>query len=94
MDIFGIPILSIAVWLAVGGVCGWLETLRVKERVLPDAAYWLTGAAGACLAGLFFLRWGELVPGSPLLAPLVSGIVGASIAITALSLASKLRRST
>jgi|GEM_PF-5054141 len=94
MDMFGVPILSIAIWLAVGGVCGWLETLRVGETGLPDAVYWLAGAAGACLAGMFFLRWGELVPGSPVLAPLVSGVVGASIAITALSLALKLRRFT
>ncbi len=93
MEMLGVPILSIAIWLAVGAVCGWLETLRVGEEVvLPNPAYWLVGAAGACTAGMFFLRWGELVPGSPVLAPLVSGVVGASIALTTLSLVLKLRR--
>ena len=92
MVVLGVPVLSIAVWLVVGGVCGWLETLRVGDSGLPDYANWLAGAAGASLAGMFFLKWGELVPNSPILAPLVSGVVGASIAMTILGLVLKLRR--
>ncbi len=91
MEILGVPLLSIAIWLAVGAVCGWLEKSRVGAARLPDAGYWLGGAIGACLAGMFFLRWGELVPGNPVLAPLVSGVVGAAISLTILSLALKLR---
>ncbi len=92
MTMLSVPVLSIVVWLVVGAVCGWLETLRVGDGGLPSRAYWVIGAAGACLGGMFFLRWGELVPNSPILAPLVSGVVGASIIMTILSFALRLRR--
>ena len=91
MTMLGVPVLSIAIWLAVGAVCGWLETLRVGDSGLPGRANWLVGAAGACSAGMFFLKWGELVPNSPVLAPLVSGVVGASISLTILGLVLKLK---
>ena len=93
MTMLSVPVLSIAIWLVVGAVCGWLEALRVGDAGLPSRAYWLIGAAGACLGGMFFLRWGELVPNSPILAPLVSGVVGASIIMTILGGVLKLRRS-
>jgi len=92
MTMLSVPVLSIVVWLIVGVVCGWLESLRVGEAGLPGRAYWLIGVAGAFLGGMFFLRWGELVPNSPILAPLVSGVVGASIIMTILSFALGLRR--
>ena len=92
MVVLGVPVLSIAVWLVVGAVCGWLETLRVGDSGLPDYADRLAGVIGACLAGMFFLKWGELVPNSTILAPLVSGVIGASIIMTALGLVLKLRR--
>ena len=92
MAMFGVPVLSIVVWLAVGAVCGWLEALRVGDAGLPSRAYGLIGAAGACFGGMFFLRWGELVPNSPVLAPLASGVVGASIIMTILSFALRVRR--
>jgi uncharacterized membrane protein YeaQ/YmgE (transglycosylase-associated protein family) len=92
MTMLGVPLLSIVIWLAVGAVCGWLETQRVGDLGLPAPINCFTGAAGACLGGMFFLRWGELVPNSPVLAPFVSGVVGAAIAMTALSLGLRLRR--
>lgn len=92
MDVLGVPILSIAIWLAVGAVCGWLETLRLGALGLPAPVNWLVGAVGACSAGMFFLKWGELVPNNVVLAPFVSGVVGASISLTILGLALKASR--
>ncbi len=91
MTMLGVPLLSVAIWLAVGAVCGWLETQRIGSAGLSHQVNWFAGALGACLGGMFFLRWGELVPNNPVLAPLVSGIVGASIALTVVSLGLKLR---
>lgn len=80
--IMSVPLISIAVWLAVGSACGWLESERVPTSQQMRAANMVIGVAGAVAAGLFFLSWGELVPRSPLLGPLASGLVGAGISLS------------
>lgn len=77
-----IPLIHLLVWLVVGTACGWLESERLKT---PMPQRWINsviGVAGSVAAGLFFLKWGELVPGNPVLAPFASALVGAGISLS------------
>lgn len=88
-----IPIISILTWIVVGSTCGWIETQRLAGKgfgLWPNIA---TGVLGSFLGGYFFLVWGELVPAnsvifSYILAPFVSGLVGAGGSLSFLGLAS------
>lgn len=88
--IMSVPLISIAVWLLVGSACGWLESERVPTGAQMRVANMVIGVVGAVAAGMFFLSWGELVPRSPLLGPLASGLVGAGISLSVSGTAARL----
>lgn len=74
-----VGIYSIAVWVVVGALCGWLESRRNeagKDRLMLNM---LTGVIGAAAGGLVFKWVGELGP--PWQAPFYSAFIGAAIAI-------------
>lgn len=88
-----IPIASILTWIVVGSTCGWLETRRLAGKGFGLWPNVTVGLLGSFLAGYFFLVWGELVPAnsvafSYILAPFVSGLVGAGVSLSLLGVLS------
>lgn len=80
--VLDVPLTSITVWLGVAAMCGYFESVRTGSGRQGLAVQIAIAAAGAFAAGLFFWRWGELVPvaspGSPVTAPFASGMIGAA----------------
>jgi uncharacterized membrane protein YeaQ/YmgE (transglycosylase-associated protein family) len=79
-----VSIYSVAVWVGVGLLCGWLETLREgagNDRLIANI---VVCVAGAATAGVVF-KWinGELGP--PSQAPFYSAFIGAAIAAVLIS---------
>ena len=92
-----IPVASIITWIVVGSTCGWLETQRLAGKGFGLWPNCIIGLLGSFLVGYFFLKWGELVPAnsvmfSYILAPFVSGLVGAGISLSLLGLVSRIVR--
>jgi uncharacterized membrane protein YeaQ/YmgE (transglycosylase-associated protein family) len=88
-----IPILSIITWVVIGSACGWLETQRLAGKGFGLWPNIVIGLLGSFLVGYFFFVWGELVPAnsvvfSYILAPFVSGLVGAGVSLSLLGLVS------
>ncbi len=76
-----VTIYAVAVWFVVGGLCGWLETLRTHHHLFANI---LVCTAGAAAAGIIFKAvGGEL--GLPWQAPIYSAFIGAAIAIVLIS---------
>ena len=74
---------AIAIWLAAGAFCGWLEARRVDAHGAWLGLNILIAVLGAIAAGIFFKWIGELGP--PWQGPIYSGFIGAAIALVVVS---------
>lgn len=68
-------------WLAaiiIGGIAGWLAE-KITASNMGVIANIIIGMVGAVIASWLFAKLGIAVPGSPWVAYLISGFVGASL---------------
>jgi uncharacterized membrane protein YeaQ/YmgE (transglycosylase-associated protein family) len=75
-----VDLYSVAVWVGVGILCGWLESLRDADGKNRLIANMLICVAGAAIAGVVFKRINAEL-GPPSQAPFYSAFIGAAIAI-------------
>src|SRR6516164_10597630 len=72
----GIMIVSLIVWLLIGGIAGWLASLIVKGHGLGLAGDIVVGIVGAVIAGWLLPMIGFVFVGG-VLAAIINAVIGA-----------------
>ena len=71
-------IMSIIIWLVIGGVAGWLASLLVKGHGLGLLGNIVVGIVGAVIAGWLLPRIGFVIVGG-IAAQILDAVIGAVI---------------
>jgi uncharacterized membrane protein YeaQ/YmgE (transglycosylase-associated protein family) len=79
-------IINWLIYLGVGGVSGWLESILIKGAGLGVIGNILLGTVGSCVSGYFF---GDAL-GSSLLGHAIMAALGATVILIALGFLKKL----
>jgi uncharacterized membrane protein YeaQ/YmgE (transglycosylase-associated protein family) len=79
-------IVSLIIWLVIGGVAGWLAGLIMKGGSFGLIGNIIVGIIGAAIAGFLLPRVGLVIGGGFPIAPIVNAVIGACILLFVLRL--------
>ena len=71
-------IVSLIVWLLIGGIAGWLASLIVKGHGLGLAGDIVVGIVGAVIAGWLLPMIGVVIGGG-IIAAIIDAVIGAVV---------------
>lgn len=80
-------ILTLVVWLVVGGLAGWIAGLIMQGRGFGPAGNVLVGIIGAVIAGAILPRVGLMIAGA--IGHIIYAVIGACILLFVVGLVKK-----